>query len=299
MRSLTETLLLFWRNPLDLHPTDRVPSLWRTHTLAKSRQVSTLRDSLVALAVGVVAIASTASASAQDATLKMRFVYDGTAPVVSNIDPNKDAAFCGKHDIPNEKLIVNPDSNGIKNVIVHVYTRSSGDDLPETTPANATHILANEECRFEPHVVIARTGDKLKITNPDAVGHNANLNFIRNTPQNLMIPSSQEKVVDLEEEEPAPIPVECNIHPWMKAFVVVLEHPFADVSDENGNITIEGLPAGKEITFAVRFEGGKLDEVKVGGKETQWKRQRFEVDLKAGDNDLGDILVSADAVSAD
>nr|WP_322975251.1 methylamine utilization protein [Aporhodopirellula aestuarii] len=229
----------------------------------------------------------------------MRFVYDGTPPAVGNIDPNKDREFCGKHDIPNEKLVINPSNKGIKNVIVHVYTRSSGDDLPKTTPAAKTHTLANDECRFEPHVVIAQAGDTLKITNPDPVGHNANLNFIKNTAQNLMIPSGQEKEIALKEEEPAPIPVDCNIHPWMRAYVVVLEHPFADVSDEDGNIVIEGLPSGKEITFAVRFEGGKLDEVKVGGKPTDWKRQRFEIDLKSGVNDMGEILVPADAVSAD
>lgn len=284
---------------MDLHPTVRVPSLLRTPSFSKSPLISKLRSSLVVLAVGTAAIVTGDSVSAQDATLKMRFVCDGAAPALEYIDPNKDAAFCGKNVIPNEKLIVNPENNGIKNVVVHVYTRTSGDDLPETAPANATHVLANEKCRFEPHIVIARTGDKLKITNPDPVGHNANLNFIRNTPQNLMIPSGQAKIVDLVEEEPTAMPVECNIHPWMKAFVVVLEHPFVDVSDGDGNITIEGLPAGKEITFAIRYEGGKIDEVKVGGKETEWKRQRFEVDLKAGDNDLGDILVPADALSAD
>lgn len=264
------------------------------------RNASTrLRHLVATLAVGAATFAVGGVVSAQDASLKMRFVYDGTPPIVGDIVPNKDQDFCGKNNIPNEKLIVNSDNKGIQNVIVHVYTRSSGDDLPETPPGTATHVLANDECRFQPHIVIAQTGDKLKITNPDPVGHNANLNFIRNTQQNLMIPAGQDKVVDLEEEEPAPIPVECNIHPWMKAYVVVLEHPFADVSDSDGNIEIAGLPAGKEITFAVRFEGGKLDEVKVGGEETEWKRQRFEVDLKAGENDLGEILVPAGALSAD
>ncbi|WP_404307135.1 methylamine utilization protein [Neorhodopirellula lusitana] len=247
----------------------------------------------------VSATLAAGTTSAQDATLKMRFVYDGTPPKVENIDPNKDAEYCGKHVIPNEKMLVNPDNKGMRNVIVHVYTRSSGKDLPKTEAKNSTHVLANDQCRFEPHVVVAQSGDKLRITNPDEVGHNANLNFIRNTAQNLMIPAGQEKLVDLSDAEPAPIPVDCNIHPWMRAYVVVLEHPFADVSDADGNIVIEGLPAGKEITFAVRYEGGKLDEVKVGGKETDWKRQRFEVDLKAGVNDLGEILVPASAVSAD
>lgn len=258
----------------------------------------------VAVAVGGIAVLALLSsganfAEAQDATLKMRFVYDGTPPNVPDIDPNKDKEFCGKHEIPNEKLIVNPENKGIQNVIVYVYTRSSGKDLPKTKSSPKTLTLANDECRFEPHIVLARTGDTLKITNPDPIGHNANLNFIRNTAQNLMIPSGQEKEIALRDAEPAPIPVDCNIHPWMRAYVVVLEHPFADVSDKDGNITIEGLPSGKELTFAVRFEGGKLDEVKVDGKKTKWRRQRFEKELKPGENSMGDILVPSDAVSAD
>ncbi|TWT74767.1 methylamine utilization protein [Allorhodopirellula solitaria] len=261
---------------------------------------STLRRALcAAVAGGVASIALTSVAVAQDATLKLRFVYDGTPPQVGNITPNKDEQFCGAHTIPNEKLIVNPENKGIKNVIVHVYSRSSGKDLPETTHSPKKHVLANDQCRFDPHIVLAHTGDTLEITNPDAVGHNANLNFIRNTAQNLMIPSGQSKEIELTDEEPAPIPVDCNIHPWMRAYVVVLDNPFADVSNDNGEIVIEGLPAGKEIEFAVRYEGGKLDEVKVDGKDTDWRRQRFEVDLKAGDNDMGDILVPAAALSAD
>ena len=69
------------------------------------------------------------------------------------------------------------------------------------------------------HIVIAQTGDTLKVTNPDAVGHNANLGFFNNKQQNFTIPAGQEKTVALEESEPAPIPVDCNIHPWMKSYV--------------------------------------------------------------------------------
>ncbi|TWU15095.1 methylamine utilization protein [Allorhodopirellula heiligendammensis] len=257
------------------------------------------RAATLALTAGVAVVGLISTAAAQDATLKMRFVYDGTPPPVGNVVPNKDLEFCGKHDIPNEKLIVNPDDKGIKNVIVQVYTRSSGKDLPKTTHTPQTHVLVNKDCRFEPHIVVAQTGDTLAITNPDPVGHNANVNFIRNTPQNPMIPSGQKKEIVLEEEEPAAIPVDCNIHPWMKAYIVVLEHPFVDVSNDSGEIEIQGLPAGKEIEFVVRYEGGKLDEVKVDGKLTEWKRHRFEVDLKSGVNDMGDILVPASAVSAD
>ncbi len=257
------------------------------------------RATSVVLIGGVAAIVWVSTAAAQDATLKMRFVYDGTPSEVSNIIPTKDLDYCGKHEIPNEKLIVNPKNKGIKNVVVHVESRSSGKDLPKTSHAPRTHVLAAADCRFQPHIVLAQTGDKLKITNPDPIGHNANLNFIRNSASGIMIPFRHDQEIVLKKAEPSPIPVDCNIHPWMRAYVVILDHPFADVSDDSGVIEINGLPAGKEIEFAVRFESGKLNKVKVDGKATDWKRQRFEVDLKSGVNDMGDILVPADAVSAD
>jgi len=233
------------------------------------------------------------SAFAETGTLKLRFVYDGDPAKQPNIAPTRDVDFCGKHNIPDETLIVNPENKGIQNVVVYVYTRRGGSDVPEVEPKNNTHTLANDQCRFQPHIVIAQTGDKIKITNPDDVGHNANLGFFKNEQQNLMIPAKQEKVVELLEAEPAMMPVECNIHPWMRAYVVVLEHPYVGISDADGNVVIEGLPSGEELVFAVRHEKGKIEDVKIGGKGESWSLQRFKTMIRAGDNDLGDVFVPA------
>jgi hypothetical protein len=51
------------------------------------------------------------------------------------------------------------------------------------------------------------------------------------------------------------IPVKCNQHPWMKAYIGVLKHPFFAVSAEDGSFTIKGVPAGK-YTVAAWHEGG-------------------------------------------
>jgi len=102
-----------------------------------------------------------------------------------------------------------------------------------------------------------------------------------------------------EENEPAPIPVDCNIHPWMKSYVVVLDHPFAAVSDENGDLTIKGLPAGEELVFRVYHEAGGIKEVEINGKSEEWSRSRFKVDVKPGMNDLGTVVIPTDALSAD
>ena len=246
------------------------------------------------VAIAVVLFAApifAGSVSAEETgDLKIRFVYGGDPPTAADIKVDKDVAFCGKHDLKDESLVVNPENKGIKNVVVSVYTGRGGTKLDEQEPKGATHELANLNCRFEPHVVICQVGDTLKVTNPDDVGHNANLKFFANDSQNFMIPAKQEKSVELKEPEPALIPVECNIHPWMKANILVTDHPFAAVSDDDGNLVIKGLPVGEEIVFRAYHDSGTFrDEIIINGKKDSWKSNKFEVEIKAGENDLGTV----------
>ncbi|WP_390621402.1 methylamine utilization protein [Novipirellula artificiosorum] len=229
----------------------------------------------------------------------MRFEYAGVPKDPALLQVNKDVEYCGKHMLKNERLLVNPDNKGVKDVVVYVYTGRGGSKLDDVPAANTKHVLANDKCRFEPHIVLAQTGDTLEITNPDPVGHNANLNFFKNAAQNFLIPAGGSKTVDLKEEEPAPIPVDCNIHPWMRAYVVVLEHPFVAKSDENGELVIKGLPEGEELTFRVYHEAGRIDEVTVNGKVETWSRSRFDQEIKAGENDMGTVVIPVGALSYD
>lgn len=249
------------------------------------------------LLTAVLLVASfTLTASAEETgDLKIRFEYGGKLFTPKPIDVNKDVEFCGKHGLVQERLLVNKENNGIKNVVVYVYTGRGGAKLPKVDPANNTHTLANQNCRFEPHILITQTGDTLEVTNPDPVGHNANMNFLNNKAENLMIPGGSKQQIALEKAEPAPIPIDCNIHPWMKAYVLVLDHPFAAVSDENGDMVIKGLPVGKKLMFRAYHESGSFKDILVDGEKEGWKRNRFEVDIKEGMNDLGTVVVPAAA----
>jgi len=259
----------------------------------------TLKISILPAVTVLLVLCAIPAAAQQTGDLKIRFEYGGDPPKPGQVDVNKDVEFCGKTDLVSERLLVNPANKGIKNVIVYVYTGRGGSKLAKVDPVNKTHTLANEKCRFEPHIVIAQTGDTLTVTNPDTVGHNANLGFFNNKQQNFTIASGQEKSVVLEKDEPAPIPVECNIHPWMKGYIVVLDHPFAAASDENGDLTIKGLPAGEKLVFRAYQEAGSIKAVKINGKDQEWSRSRFEVEIKPGMNDLGTVVLPADSLSAD
>jgi plastocyanin len=252
----------------------------------------------IAFALAALFVAAPVFAQ-ETGTLKAKFVYGGAAFKPEPVNVNKDIEFCGKHPLVNEKLLVNPESKGIQNVVLYVFTGRGGSKLPPQTPTNATHELANDKCRFEPRIVVLQAGDSLKITNPDAVGHNANLNFFVNPAQNITIPPGAEKVVKVEKAEPAPIPVDCNIHPWMRAYVIALDHPFVSVSDKNGEIEIKGLPAGEKLSFRLYHEAadGAIKEVMINGKATPLKKNVLELDIKSGMNDLGTITIPAAALS--
>ncbi len=179
--------------------------------------------------------------SQETGSLKVRFEYGGAAFQPEKLTPNKDVEFCGKHELVNERLLINSENKGIKNVVLYVYTGRGGSKLPAQPASSETYELANDKCRFEPRIVFLQVGDTLKITNPDDVGHNANLNFFANQAQNITIPPKAEKLVKIEKPEPAVIPVDCNIHPWMRAYVVALDHPFAGVSDDSGGARDQGF----------------------------------------------------------
>lgn len=236
-----------------------------------------------------------AVALAETADLTVRFEYADAAPDRPPVDITKDVAFCGKHDLTDETLIVDPQTRGLKNVVLYIYTGRGGTKLDKMPKSDNVHTLANDDCRFEPRITIAQAGDLLKITNPDTVAHNANLGFLNNRSSNVTVPSGQEIEISLKKDEPAPIPVVCNIHPWMKGFVMVLEHPFADVSDDNGTLTIKGLPANEDLVFRIFHEALKIDEVtdKETGEVTKTRKNLIELKLEPGENDLGTWVVPA------
>ena len=222
--------------------------------------------------------------------LKIKFVFKGDVPKPKPVK----AANCGKGNLVDESLVVNLENKGIANIFVYAYTGRGGAKFPVKL-SDKTHTLANKDCRFEPHALLMRAGDKLKVTNPDPVGHNVSLSFFVNKAINVVVPPGGFTLIDgITKREPVASPVACNIHPWMKAQILVVDHPFAALSDKNGELTIKNLPVGKKMVFRASHELGTFkNEIYVNGKKDKWKRNNFEVKIKKGMNDLGTVEVPA------
>lgn len=229
------------------------------------------------------------------ATLRAKFVYDGDAPAPKKVDSSKDP-FCAQLDILSDAMLVGKDG-GLQNLVLMFDAKRSKAKVPaEFAKAPEAIIeLDNAGCVFVPHIIFARVGQTIKVLNSDQTGHNANFGFFNNPAQNFLIPIGGSKELKLVAEEATLMPVECNIHPWMKAYVVVQEHPYVGITDEAGQLEIPNLPVGT-VTFLVRHENadGSIDEATVDGKKQKWGRGRMEIELKPGMNDLGTVTLAAD-----
>ena len=226
------------------------------------------------------------------------FVVDGSASEQQPLNITKDVEFCTQNPPLSEAVVVNEANGGLKNVVVYLYL-SRGDDPPpvhESYAAGATEpvTLDNQWCRFDDHIVGVRTGQTLVVQNSDQVAHNTKIDALANAPINPILPAGAEVEKVFEREERLPIQVSCSIHPWMQGYVVVKDHPYFAITDENGHFEIKNLPTG-DWSFQVWHEtAGYMDEVEVDGEETEWSKGRVDVAISPGDNQLGEVQLAAD-----
>ena len=237
-------------------------------------------------------LATTASA-ADWGTLKGRFVIGGDVAAPAALTVDKDVEVCGKHNLVNEEVVVG-DDKGIANVVVFVRDKKvTVKPELEAAAKEAKPVLDNLNCRFEPHVLFVQTGQELVVNNSDPVGHNSNISTVKNPPSNNLIPAGGEVTTTFSSDEAVPSQVTCNIHPWMKGWIVVRDNPYAAVSSLDGSFEIADLPA-EELQLQFWHEkAGYIGEMTIDGKKEKARRGRMKLEIKPGDNDLGEIVLDA------
>ena len=184
--------------------------------------------------------------------------YEGTAPAPKKIDTTADAA-CGKAN-PNlmtDDTIVT--DGKLANVFVYIKEGSvdGGKKVGEyawSTPTTAV-TLDQKGCHYAPHVIGIQTNQKLSITNSDQTQHNIHPTPRANPEWNQTQPNGAPPIEKTFARPETLIPVKCNQHPWMKAYIGVMRTPFFSVSGTNGAYEIKGVPPGKYTVVAWK-EGG-------------------------------------------
>ncbi len=211
--------------------------------------------SAVAASIAIGLFTAEFAAAADWGNLTGRFVFDGKAPAPQAISINKDPEVCGKAPpLMDEDLVVD-NSGGLANVVIWVRTKNVQVN-PDFGKASKEKVaIDNKHCSFVPHVVCMTAGQTLEIKNSDPISHNTNLSSLEaNAPFNVVIAQNESSDRPLADAEAMPKAVTCNIHPWMKGYLLVAPNPYSAVSDKDGKFRIEKLPAGTELEFQVWHE---------------------------------------------
>lgn len=200
-------------------------------------------------------------------TIRGSVKFGKKAPPRIEIDMAQDPA-CSLSSEPNYSEQYMVKDGKLQNVFVYVKD-GLGNKIyaAPTTPV----VLDQRGCRYVPHVIGVMAGQPVEFTNSDPTMHNIHTTAENTTNPEIDI-SQPPKGGTTQRVFPHPelmIPVRCNNHPWMQAFINVSPNPFYAVSDENGEYTIRGLPPGT-YTIVADHEvlGQQTAQVTVGSQQT-------------------------------
>ncbi len=241
---------------------------------------------------GVVsALAVSVVGQAGEGTVKGRLVWGGdTVPasvmLVEKGKAAKDPEVCANDTpIASKELVVDPATKGVSFGFAYIL-RPKG-----TNPAAVKALLAKtpkvvvdqKNCEFEPYVLAMHREQTLVFKSSDAASHNVRFTGFNNTGINqTLAPAATFELKNLKAER-LPMKLLCDIHPWMKGWIMVFDHPFFATTAADGSFEITGIPAGQQNLV--------LWQEKVG-YATPGAGRGVSVTIKAGaTTDLGEIKI--------
>jgi hypothetical protein len=224
------------------------------------------------------AAAAPAVDEASAATVMGKVSFTGDKPKVATLDMSANPACAKAHSTAakSEEVVIN-DNGTLKNVLVYV---KGVPDRQYPVPSGAV-TLDQKGCMYGPHVVAVMAGQNLEVKNDDPTNHNIHPQPKNNQEWNeSQAPGSEAKMKTFAREEiDPPIPVKCNVHPWMRSYIAVSNNPFIAVTGDDGTYTIKGLPPGsytlvswhekygkKETPLTVAAKDSKTVDVSYDGK---------------------------------
>ncbi len=234
------------------------------------------------------------------ATLKGQIRVVGEVPPAPDEAVDKDSGICViDGQMPKDDNLVVDAENGLRDVFVMMLL--SGDEPVPVHPRYAaaeprTLVLDNAKCRFEPHAVAIRAGEKLILRNSDEVGHNCHIITFGNE-ENVNLAQLSDVEVFLKNADKVPGNVVCDIHKWMDAVILVRDEPCVAISAADGTFSVPDIPAG---TWSFQFwhkKAGYLRDLKIEGHEPG---RRGEIELTLGEAetiDLGVLELPAESLN--
>ena len=181
-------------------------------------------------------------------------IFSGKTEQLKPYKTGKYKKACGS-DIPNESILI--DNKGVKNSVISLHGK-------KLKKRGGEYKLDQKKCRYEPHVIAVPLDSELKIHTSDPINHNIHTYSFENDPINIMFLPGQD-AYSQEMEEAEIIKVECDLHDWMRAWIVVTPNAYSTVSGADGSFEIPDVPPGKyELTAWHETLGSLTKNITVG-----------------------------------
>jgi plastocyanin len=187
--------------------------------------------------------------AADAGALAGKVTLSGLAPRLANLPVTRDMKVCGNTK-PDESLDV-ASGGAVKNTVVW-FT-----DVPLPKGFKpAKEKLDQEQCAFVPHVLAAPLGATMDVVNSDKALHNVRAEEGEFRLMNYAMPIPGH-VVPTRLKKEGVFKVSCDVHPWMRAWLLVLPTTAFAVTGEDGTYKIPDIPPGKHT---VKFWHERLGE---------------------------------------
>lgn len=183
--------------------------------------------------------AQTPAAPAGHSTIKGVVKFTGAAPAGPDIAPPSDPA-CEGMALKEQQVMVK--DGKLQNVLVRVKGPVTG--APAASASSPPVVVDQLKCTYTPRVLGAQAGQPIQVRNSDQTLHNVRAVANGKPLFNMAQPPSMPPVSKPTPSDVEMIQLKCDVHPWMKAFVVVSQHPYFSTTGDDGAFSIAGLPAG-------------------------------------------------------
>ena len=184
-------------------------------------------------------------------------IFSGKTEELKPYKTGKYKKACGS-GIQNESLLIN--NKGVRNSVISLH----GKNLKKQ---GGEYKLDQKKCRYEPHVIAVPLDSELKIHSSDPINHKIHTYSFENDPINIMFLPGQD-AYSQEMEEAEIIKVECDLHDWMRAWIVVTPNAYSTVSGADGSFKIPDVPPGEyELEAWHETLGSLTKNITVGNDE--------------------------------
>jgi plastocyanin len=219
-------------------PTGNVSTSGSMETRKRIAAMTRVRAGLLGVAIVTLVAGVATPRVASGGSVKGTVLLKGVAPEARKLAVTIDQYVCGKEKSA-EDLVLSP-QGGIRNAVVWLENPPPAPTAAAPPPVTA---VDQKECVFTPRVVVVAAGGRIDFLNSDRLLHNLHSTPKANPPFNRAQPKG--RTIPITFPHPEIIRVSCDLHSWMRGWVVVAEHPFYAVTDADGRFALPGLPPGR------------------------------------------------------